>query len=174
MASEIALTIFRRAKDTSSIRDASSITWLNIGIYGSLAISLTLAFSGYGTIDFQRYLFAWVGLFLIIAGIMIRWSAILTLRRFFTVNVAIQDHHRLVKTGLYRIVRHPAYSGALLSFLGIAISLSNWIVLAFVAIPIVGAFAYRIRIEERALTEAFGEEYLEYVHITKRLIPWVF
>jgi protein-S-isoprenylcysteine O-methyltransferase Ste14 len=174
MASEIALIVFRRAKGASDIRDASSIAWLNIVIYGSLAISLTLAFSGYGIVDFHRGLLAWTGLFLILAGIVLRWWAILTLKRLFTVNVAIHQHHHLVKIGVYRLIRHPAYSGALLSFLGIAVSMSNWIILLFVVFPIAGAFSYRMRVEERALIDAFGAEYENYIRTTKRLIPWVY
>jgi len=174
MASEIALIVFRRAKASSSVRDASSVKWLNAAIYGSLALSLTLAFSGYGFVGFHRRLLAWAGLILIISGIFIRWWAIFTLRRLFTVNVAIHAHQRIVKTGIYRYIRHPAYSGALLSFLGLAVSMSNWIILSFIAFPIAGAFAYRMRVEERALLDAFGAEYEHYIRNTKRLVPWVY
>ena len=100
MVSEIALIVFRRAKDTSDVRDAGSVIWLNVGIYGSLAVSLAFAFSGFGTVDFHRHVLAWIGLVLIVLGIIVRWTAILTLRRYFTVNVVIQANHQIVKSGI--------------------------------------------------------------------------
>jgi protein-S-isoprenylcysteine O-methyltransferase Ste14 len=36
------------------------------------------------------------------------------------------------------------------------------------------ALLYRIHVEEMALTEAFGEEYLEYSRTTKRLLPGIY
>jgi protein-S-isoprenylcysteine O-methyltransferase Ste14 len=41
-------------------------------------------------------------------------------------------------------------------------------------VPIIAAFLWRIRIEERALTDALGEEYRAYTQRTKRLIPFVY
>jgi protein-S-isoprenylcysteine O-methyltransferase Ste14 len=71
-------------------------------------------------------------------------------------------------------VRHPSYSGALLSFLGLGITLHDWASLVVLAIGVGGAFAYRIRVEERALLDALGEEYGAYAARTKRLVPFVF
>ncbi|HVP06407.1 MAG TPA: isoprenylcysteine carboxylmethyltransferase family protein, partial [Candidatus Acidoferrum sp.] len=56
------------------------------------------------------------GLILIVVGLIIRWTAILTLRTFFTTDVSIAGGHRLMTSGIYGIVRHPAYTGSLLSF----------------------------------------------------------
>jgi protein-S-isoprenylcysteine O-methyltransferase Ste14 len=44
----------------------------------------------------------------------------------------------------------------------------------FLSLPIIGAFLRRIRIEERALVEALGEQYRAYMRRTKRLIPFIY
>jgi protein-S-isoprenylcysteine O-methyltransferase Ste14 len=104
----------------------------------------------------------------------IRWAAILTLRKYFTVDVVIMNDHKVVMTGLYRHIRHPAYLGSLLSFLGLAISFSNWLTALVIFIPITSAFVYRIRVEEKALGQFLGDVYRQYRSSTKRLIPGIY
>jgi hypothetical protein len=64
-----------------------------------------------------------LALVLVLIGLFIRWTAILTLGRFFTVDVAVHSDHALVENGLYRFVRHPFYTGLLVAFLGVGGSL---------------------------------------------------
>jgi protein-S-isoprenylcysteine O-methyltransferase Ste14 len=114
------------------------------------------------------------GLVLIVVGLVVRWTAIITLRKYFTVDVSIVSDHKLVITGIYRFVRHPAYAGSLLSFLGLGIVLSNWLSLLVVFIPITVVFIYRINVEEKALLAFFGDQYAHYCARTKRLIPKIY
>ena len=107
-------------------------------------------------------------------GTVLRWYAILSLGRFFTVNVAIAADHRIVESGLYRWVRHPSYTGALLAFLGLGLCLDNWASLAALLLPVAVVFWWRMRIEETALLEAFGERYRDYMRRTRRLIPFIY
>ena len=115
-----------------------------------------------------------VSLLFLVAGLAIRWTAILTLGRFFTTSVAIHQDHRLVRTGLFRLVRHPSYSGLLLLFLGMALSFGNWLSFAVILVPFLTALLYRIQVEESALVEALGQDYVEYRKSTKRLLPGIF
>lgn len=55
-----------------------------------------------------------------------QWS-VLTLGRFFTERVAICRDHQVVTSGPYRFVRHPGYAGTLLTVLGLALTLRNWL-----------------------------------------------
>lgn len=114
------------------------------------------------------------GVILILLGMVIRLIAIVSLGRFFTVDVAIREGHTIKKDGLYKYVRHPAYSGSLLSFLGFGISMNNWVSLLVVMAPTVVVFLYRMRVEEAMLTESFGAAYEEYKKETYRLIPGVY
>jgi hypothetical protein len=74
------------------------------------------------------------------AGIALRWYSIWYLGRFFTVDVAIAAGHRLIDTGPYRRIRHPAYTGELLAFLGLGLLFHNALSLVVLAAPITLAF----------------------------------
>ncbi|MFF2810094.1 methyltransferase family protein [Streptomyces sp. NPDC058000] len=107
------------------------------------------------------------------AGIALRLWAIVTLGRFFRGTVHIQHGHRVVTSGPYRYVRHPAYTGILLAGTDLALLLDNaasW--LAFTVCCLI-AVGYRIHVEERMLLDALGEEYRAYAARTRRLVPGV-
>jgi protein-S-isoprenylcysteine O-methyltransferase Ste14 len=88
--------------------------------------------------------------------------------------VTILSDHQLIQHGLYVHVRHPAYLGALTGFLGVGLGMCNGLSLLIVFVPILGAFLYRIRVEENALQQRFGPEYEAYCRSTKRLVPWLY
>jgi protein-S-isoprenylcysteine O-methyltransferase Ste14 len=115
-----------------------------------------------------------VGLIILILALIIRWTAIYTLGRAFSSNVAILDSQKLNRTGLYRYVRHPSYLGLFLVFVAVGIHSRNWLSLVLATVPTGAALLYRIHVEEAALRQAFGEEYLSYSKVTKRLIPGVY
>jgi protein-S-isoprenylcysteine O-methyltransferase Ste14 len=111
---------------------------------------------------------------LVVVGVATRLLAILTLKKFFTVHVTIFGDHQLIQRGLYADIRHPSYLGALIGFLGVGLGMCNGLSLLIVFLPILGAFLYRIHVEERALRQRFGQEYTVYCESTKRLIPWLY
>ena len=94
--------------------------------------------------------------------------------KYFTGTVLIKGDHRLVSTGPYKHLRHPAYTGALVAQLGLGLSSSNWFSLSQSFLPFVAAAVYRMHVEEQAFTESFGEEYNTYSKSTKRLMPKVY
>jgi len=71
-------------------------------------------------------------------------------------------------------VRHPSYTGALLGCLGIGLALGNWIATLVLVLAPGLALLNRIRVEERALCDAFPDEYPDYARTTRRLIPGVY
>ena len=137
-------------------------------------IGMLLGFTSIGRMQTAPNIIGSLGLMLLLAGIMIRATAVWTLGKYFTSTVLIRNDHRLIRTGLYRHLRHPAYAGALLAHLGLGLSFSNWFSLGFSSIPYFVAALYRMRIEERALEEAFDAEYLDYSKTAKRLIPGLY
>jgi protein-S-isoprenylcysteine O-methyltransferase len=108
------------------------------------------------------------------AGLAIRWTAIITLGKSFSANVAVHESQKVHRTGLYRVVRHPSYLGLLLVFLAIGLHSRNSIGFAVALIPTTAALLYRIHVEEAALNQALGDEYAAYCRVTKRLVPGVF
>jgi protein-S-isoprenylcysteine O-methyltransferase Ste14 len=137
-------------------------------------VGMVVGFTSIGRIETGSDFISLLGLALLPAGIAIRWTAIRTLGKYFTGKVLIKEDHRLVRGGLYKHLRHPAYTGALVAHLGLGLSFSNSFSIALSFAPYFVAAMYRMHVEEQALTEAFGEEYLEYSRGTKRLIPKVY
>jgi protein-S-isoprenylcysteine O-methyltransferase len=173
--SELGLALKRRAKaGESRLEDRGSLALLWIVIVASVTSSFEIAHAlpaaGMGAVPTVRFL----GLAAFAAGLAIRWYSIIHLGRFFTVNVAIAANHRLIDTGPYRFVRHPSYTGALMAFLGLALCLANWASLAVMLIPVFLVFLRRMHVEEGVLLQALGDQYRDYMHRTKRLIPAVY
>lgn len=115
-----------------------------------------------------------IGWILLVLGLVVRVSAVITLGRWFTVDVAVSEHQELVTTGLYRWIRHPSYTGIVLCFLGFALSFNQWPALVIIPLPLVVVLLRRIRVEERALLERFGDEYRRYRDHTWTLIPFLY
>ncbi len=108
-----------------------------------------------------------------LAGIAVRLWAIVSLGRFFRGTVHIQSDHQVVRSGPYHWVRHPAYSGALLAGLAFEAMLGNLFAWVLAAVCCLLGCGYRIRVEERMLSESLGEAYTAYAADTRRLIPGV-
>lgn len=124
-------------------------------------------------ITFGREFFFWLGILLIYAGIALRLYAINVLGAYFTTSVAIAPEQRVIEIGPYRLIRHPSYTGILLTLFGLGLCFTNWLTpLVMVGCALVG-FGYRIRVEERVLQQQLGQPYREYMRRTKRLIPFV-
>lgn len=118
---------------------------------------------------------AWevAGLALILIGFAIAFVAIATLGMSYSSTLVIRKGHRLVTHGIYRFVRHPIYLGVLTVCIGIPVHTASpiGVVTMAVLLPI---FINRIRLEERLLSEEFGEAYESYRGSTNRLIPFLF
>jgi len=174
-ASEVALTILTRSKSGALVKaDRASIAAIWVTTAVSIFLGVRFGERPAGFIAAGSLAISGTGLVLMLAGLAVRWAAILTLGRFFTADVSIQREHRIVETGFYRGVRHPSYAGGLLTFIGLGLTFSNiWSALVLTVLPL-GAFLYRISVEERALVAYFGDDYVRYKRRTKRLIPWVY
>ncbi len=77
-------------------------------------------------------------------------------------------------SGIYEYIRHPAYLGQAMIFLGCGIAFSNWISILVLFLPTLIAAHYRISIEEKVLMGHFGDQYGEYMDRTRRLVPGIY
>jgi protein-S-isoprenylcysteine O-methyltransferase Ste14 len=109
-----------------------------------------------------------------LAGIFFRWYSASLLGKYFTFDVAIHSAQTLIEVGPYRYIRHPSYTGALLSLLGFGLALGNWAGLVAGLCCLGFAYAYRIPIEEAVLSSALGEPYRQYLRRTWRLLPFLY
>ena len=111
------------------------------------------------------------GLILLFLGIVLREWSIWILGRHFTVRVQVRKNAKLITQGPYKYIRHPSYTGSLLTFAGIPLAVGTWLGALIVLIIRLIAVQYRIRVEEEALQAAFGSEYEEYKKRTWKLFP---
>ncbi|BDB98259.1 methyltransferase family protein [Saccharolobus caldissimus] len=154
--------------------------WKSFGVflvtmYFSFFISYFFAFfSFYTRIGELPLIVFYLGIVIMISGIFFRYWAVYTLGKYFSPIVTIYSDHKIVKSGPYRFVRHPAYGGALIAILGMGISLRSVLsaIIPFIIMLIV--VNYRANLEERLLTAEVGNEYLEYKRTVKRkFIPFI-
>jgi protein-S-isoprenylcysteine O-methyltransferase len=158
-----------RARDQGSLNLIAVLWWIGIAMDFSLSLLLPQA-----AISWKRTSLFFVGICLMLLGVALRWYSAAVLGKYFTFDVAIQSGQVLIEVGPYRYIRHPSYSGALLTLLGFGLALGNWAGL-FATLSCMGfAYAYRIPVEEAALASALGEAYKQYMRRTWRLVPFLF
>jgi protein-S-isoprenylcysteine O-methyltransferase Ste14 len=166
---------YKRLRAGAQRQDKGShVVVLCLIVFGLLlGVLLALKVPGTAITRASVFLF-WLGILLMDAGIALRLYAITVLGAFFTATVAVAPEQTVIEAGPYRLIRHPSYTGFLLTLLGFGLSLTNnWLSLLVIMECALLGFSYRIHVEERVLQEHLGQRYQEYMQRTKRLIPFV-
>jgi protein-S-isoprenylcysteine O-methyltransferase Ste14 len=157
--SEIINTLISRKNSQTTSKDKGS-SWVILAVFWSV---LFIAFTLRG---FEIGIFGgnlqYAGLILLAVGTILREWSIWILGKHFTGQVQVRKNAKLVTNGPYSYIRHPSYTGGMLSLIGITLAVGTWFgtLIAFVLSLI--AFQYRIHVEEEALQEVFGSEYEDY------------
>jgi protein-S-isoprenylcysteine O-methyltransferase len=164
----------RRANKYAEQKDQGSLRWIILVIFGSVICGkLAKMLFPQATLEALLQL-APVGIAIFLCGVVLRWTSVIYLGRFFTIDVAIAPDQKVIDTGPYRHIRHPSYTGLIMIFLGMGICTGNAIAVVIYVLPMVFALLHRIAIEEAALSDAFGSRYTDYLGRTKRLIPFMY
>lgn len=163
----------RHKKNVAYSGDKGSLRLLTILIAAGYLFSFSIGATTIGRIYHWDTFFA-IGSVLVLIGLTIRIKSILTLKQYFTYSVAKIENHKIIESGMYKSIRHPGYLGQIVIFIGISTSMSNWLSIVLMMIPIALGYGYRIEVEERFMTEQMGEYYLNYKNRTKRLIPMIY
>lgn len=142
-----------------------------VAVAGGMVGGFTVATWRAAEIGGGRWPLLVVGLVLMAAGLFVRQWAILTLGRFFTVDVRLHANQPVVDRGPYRWVRHPSYTGLLVFLVGLALALGSWASLALLTVLPTAGLVVRIRAEERALFAGLGEPYAQFAATRRRLFP---
>jgi protein-S-isoprenylcysteine O-methyltransferase len=170
--SEVVLAIIKhshRRSATSEDRGSIFLLWFSIAAGTVLAFAAQFVRSAH--LNAPPRVLHVLALALMVSGLVVRWTAILTLGTLFTVDVAIHTDHEVVQTGPYRFVRHPSYTGLLITFLGMGLYFANWLSLIALLVPIAIGMFNRVHQEEKALLSSLGPAYASYCARTRRFIP---
>jgi protein-S-isoprenylcysteine O-methyltransferase Ste14 len=172
--SEFMLMLFKRSKKKSKVtrkdRGSLILLWVMICVCLTLGFNIAYRTQRPAATDVISYL----GYFLILAGIILRWTSILQLKNAFTVDVAVTEGQALKTDGLYKKIRHPSYLGLLIILTGLSIGMANILSAIVIIIPMFLTIGYRIKVEEKLLTEEFGESYESYKSNSWKLLPGIY
>jgi protein-S-isoprenylcysteine O-methyltransferase Ste14 len=165
---ELALQVRTRSTEE---RDPSYV-WMLVG--SSAGVGLAFAAGGIDDgLPGARWVPAVAGLAVMWAGIVLRVWSVRTLGRFFRVEVTVAEDQHVVDTGPYARVRHPSYTGLLVFYLGLGISLDSYLSVAVAVVLPLAAVVNRIGHEERTLRRDLGPAYEAYSSRTRRLVPGI-
>lgn len=155
--------------------DRGSLVVMSVVVGGGVIVACVLAAVWTGAaVAWLRPQVMFAGIVVIVLGAALRWWAIFTLGRYFTFEVAVRSTQAVVQSGPYRFVRHPSYTAILIMLLGVGLVLANWASIATLLATGLLGLLHRVKVEERALVEALGQPYVDYMRHTKRFIPFMF
>ncbi len=171
--SEVSIRLRSARHRGGSNADRGSIVVVVLGVAAGLGVAVWAAVAVPAAAIPGRWVPFVAGVVVMWLGIALRQWSVWTLGRFFTVVVRVTEGQSVVDRGPYRWVRHPSYTGLVLTLVGLGVALGSWLsVLALAVLPTVG-LVVRIRVEERALLDALGEPYRDYAERHKRLVPGI-
>ncbi len=165
----------RKIRVSKSLFDWRERSLLGAGFLGLLVIPGIYVTSGFPAAFDRPFVpaVAWLGLLPLAGALWLFRRSHADLGRNWSISLQMRPEHALVRSGVYRLIRHPMYSSFFLLGVAQLLLLPNW----FAGIAgLVGAgilFAFRVRREERMMLEFFGDEYRAYMAETKRIIPWI-
>jgi protein-S-isoprenylcysteine O-methyltransferase Ste14 len=164
----------RKSSDPQKARDRGSFFFLIAMIWIGISLDFVFVFDvRKAAIPRLRTEIFLAGIAILWLGIAFRYYAMRVLGRYFTFDVAVHANQTVIESGPYRYIRHPSYTGALITLFGFGLTLGNWAgLLALLTCGAIG-YAYRIKVEESALATAIGDPYKQYMQRTHRLFPFV-
>lgn len=113
-----------------------------------------------------------IGVGVLLGGLLFSVWARVHLGRNWSGTVTLKQDHELIRSGPYRFVRHPIYTGILFGCIGSAIARGEWRGVLAVAIFLAAVWR-KLKLEEQFLGEHFGEAYARFRAEVPALIPWL-
>ncbi len=145
---------------------ARQIVWT---VYGSQILAiLELGVRGRETIEWD-----WLSIsaaMIMVGGLILRSWAVLCLGRFFTWNIELTLGQSVIKSGPYRFIRHPSYTGAWLTYVASCILLRSWVSAIVTVVLLSLAFKRRVQYEEMLLKDNVNG-YKEYCREVGKFFP---
>ena len=111
-----------------------------------------------------------IGAALTVLGILFAFWARFHLGRNWSGNVTIKTNHELIRTGPYARIRHPIYTGILISLFGTGLATDVWRAALGFALLLAG-FLLKARREESVLSQEFGSRFADHQRATGMFLP---
>ena len=171
------LSIYREAaaKKASAAKSSESQSSRGVHVFlvNAAMLLVLIPIRGWGRFEPALPAIMAAGLAIQALGILLAVWARVHLGRNWSGAISIKVEHQLVRSGPYRLLRHPIYTGLLTMYLGTALTTGEWHAALGVALAV---FAYwrKIRLEEATMDTAFGAAYETYRRSTWALIPGMF
>lgn len=154
-------------------RGSSKVIWAS-GLLNILLVLLAPILNANRLGYWSSEYIGWVGLLLMLGGLVLRYWAARTLGEFYTRTLQTVEDQQVIDHAPYNLIRHPGYLGTLLMEIGAGLAIANWAVLAIILVIGISSRLYRIQVEEELLDTALGEPYKIYSEKTWRLIPFIY
>ena len=168
---EMSLLVRDLVRRRTGRRDRGTRLLLALTFYVSIVLSWALPHR-LSSLDLPGpRVLATAGLVVVWAGLALRIWAVATLGRSFRTFIDVDADQAVVRSGPYRWVRHPSYTGLLLIAFGFGLGSGNGLTLVASALIPVSAIMVRIAVEETELVRVLGEPYVDYQRSTRRLVP---
>jgi len=156
-----------------SDQGSSKVIWIS-GLLSILLVLFAPILNAYHIGYWNSPYGGWVGLLLMLGGLILRYWAAKTLGEFYTRTLQTVEGQKIIDQAPYSVIRHPGYLGTFLMEIGAGLAITNWVVLAIIVVIGVLSRTYRIQVEEEMLKTVFGEQHRVYSEKTWRLIPFIY
>jgi protein-S-isoprenylcysteine O-methyltransferase len=164
----------RTSRRSVERRDGGSFWVLHVGIAVGCVLAFTLCrYRPFGITTRLGLWAPYAGAALVLTGLGLRWWAVRTLGPLFTRDVRVEERQQVVDAGPFRWMRHPSYTGLVLELAGLGLAVRSSLSFVLIVALAITTVLYRVRIEERALVDSLGDEYVRYARRVRRFVPFV-
>ncbi|MCJ7789357.1 MAG: isoprenylcysteine carboxylmethyltransferase family protein [Candidatus Atribacteria bacterium] len=120
-------------------------------------------------VDFPIWL-RWLGTLFAFIGVVLWIYSQAVLGKYWSPQLQVQNEHKIITSGPYRVIRHPIYTSMFIWVIGLALFTANMVFALLALLTIIGLIL-RVPKEEKMMIEQFGDEYKKYMQITGRFFP---
>jgi protein-S-isoprenylcysteine O-methyltransferase Ste14 len=167
--------VFPSSFKSNDYLEKKSFYFILLTIVFTIVLNFILGWYKIGVLSMSiRPLFYVLGLILYSFGLIIRYTAIFTLGKYFTRDVSIDKEHQLISNGLYKRLRHPSYVGLLLLTISVPLFFSNILVLVISSVLMFLSLNYRMQLEESNMEQLIGPTYSTWRNSRYRFIPFIY
>jgi protein-S-isoprenylcysteine O-methyltransferase Ste14 len=170
--------LLRRGQISKTLKtqpqDRGSTLMIGISFGWGMLVLVIAAFLHGQIIGSLNSTLGWVGIGMMLLGLLLRIWAARTLGEFYTRTLVVGTHQVLVEKGPYRWLRHPGYFGDIVLWLGAGLASGNILIVAAIGAILLPAYIYRIHVEEVMLHQRFGTDFDQYTKYRKKVIPFLY